>query len=126
MSALNKELQEIEAQIEGEKENKDKDDLCCSWCKGKIIESKDKSWNFFYKCVYHRSILCYNCAHNFFKSEINYRDAPKCKQNYGENHIDCIWEKKAIKSSDWIPLSRMSKSAQYSFKNIHPELLTTR
>jgi hypothetical protein len=46
----------------------------------------------FYKCIYHKKIYCYDCAHNFNKKEIEYHLAPKC-----DNHVltqkDCIWEK---------------------------------
>lgn len=103
---VNKELiiqrhRELMDKVEDEKQLKEKEnmilgELRCSWCERMIIDGQDTH---FYFCVLHKNIFCDSCAHNFYKAEIDLKDAPKCKNKFLSKQIgyDCIYEKKFLK-----------------------------
>ena len=109
---MKKEQKETEKEIE---ENGSID--TCEWCKEAIEENE-----IYFKCEFHKTIFCENCAKNCYLQEIDFRKAPKCKHNFEKK--DCIFQKKLKQEeSGFIPLSSMSKSAQISFQYLHPELI---
>lgn len=68
-----------------------KTDKICSWC-GEEIED-----NHYYVCEFHKKVFCDNCAHNFYKREINFHLAPKCDEKDKIN-TTCIWKKVIIEN----------------------------
>jgi hypothetical protein len=72
---------------------------------------EEKEDVFYYKCIYHKTIFCYDCVTNFGKREIEYSLAPKCDKHEvpqkdciymkipleDDKSVTCIWCNKKIK-----------------------------
>lgn len=100
-----KELEELEKEIKDKAEPKIEHkigELKCYWCDKLNHESSGLPVNPFisddhyYFCIHHKTVFCDRCAHNFRHGDIKYKDAPKCPHNIP--HIDCICEKRIIKT----------------------------
>lgn len=58
----------------------------CVWCKEEI----DEQFRFF--CDFHKETFCDHCVKNYYKPEIEWKDAPHCSRNRIDKH-DCIYKR---------------------------------